>query len=75
MPGKTKISDRNSTVIPAGIRKMLDLMPGDTLLWEVREGLITIRPRKKEILDGICGLISSGGDAVSDKKRAQSGEP
>jgi len=74
MPSKTKISDGYSTVLPAKIRKMLDLVPGDTLLWEVQDGIITIHPRKKETLGGICGMISSGGDAVNDKKHAQSGE-
>jgi len=74
MPSKTKISDGYSTVLPAEIRKVLDLVPGDTLLWEVRDGVITIHPRKKETLEGICGMISSGGDAVNDKKRVQSGE-
>jgi AbrB family looped-hinge helix DNA binding protein len=74
MSSKTKISDGNSTVLPAEIRKLLDLGPGDTLLWEVRDGVITIHPRKKETLDGICGMISVGGDAVSEKKWVQSGE-
>ena len=74
MPSKTKISDGYSTVLPAEIRKGLDLVPGDMLLWEVRDGVITIHPRKKETLEGICGMISSGGDAVNDKKRVQSGE-
>lgn len=74
MTSKTKISDGNSTVLPAEIRKLLDLGPGDTLLWEVQNGVITIHPRKKETLEGICGMISAGGDAVNDKKRVQSGE-
>lgn len=74
MPSKTKISDGYSTVLPAEIRKLLDLVPGDTLLWEVQDGIITIHPRKKESLEGICGMISSGGNAVNDKKHVQSGE-
>ena len=74
MPSKTKISDGYSTVLPAEIRKMLNLAPGDILQWEIESGVITIRPRKKVTLAGICGKISSGGDAVQDKRRVQSGE-
>jgi AbrB family looped-hinge helix DNA binding protein len=74
MPSKTKISDGYSTVLPAGIRKALNLAPGDILLWEIEDGRITIRPRKMMTLEGICGMIESGGDAVKGKKRAQSGE-
>ena len=73
MSGKTKISNGYSTVLPAEIRKMLDLSPGDILQWDVEDGIITIRPRKKVTLEGICGIINSGGDAVKDKKNVQSG--
>jgi AbrB family looped-hinge helix DNA binding protein len=71
---KTKISDGYSTVLPAEIRKTLDLSPGDVLQWSVEDGLITIKPRKKMTLAGICGVISAGGDSVNDKKKIQSGE-
>jgi AbrB family looped-hinge helix DNA binding protein len=74
MVSKTKISEGYSTVLPAEIRRTLDLAPGDILQWEVEEGVITIHPRKKETLTGICGIISAGGNAVDDKKRIQSGE-
>ncbi|MFA5237929.1 MAG: AbrB/MazE/SpoVT family DNA-binding domain-containing protein [Methanoregula sp.] len=74
MLSKTKISEGYSTVLPAEIRKGLNLVPGDILQWEVNEGIITIHPRKRVTLEGICGMISSGGDAVNDKKKIQSGE-
>jgi len=74
MTSKTKISEGYSTVLPADIRKALNLMPGDILQWNVEEGIITIHPRKKATLVGICGIVSAGGDAVNDKKRIQSGE-
>jgi len=74
MVSKTKISDGYSTVLPAKIRKALNLAPGDILQWNVEDGIITIQPRKKVTLTGICGVISSGGDAVNDKKKIQSGE-
>jgi AbrB family looped-hinge helix DNA binding protein len=74
MVSKTKISEGYSTVLPAEIRKALDLTPGDILQWDVNDGIITIQPRKKVTLRGICGVISSGGDALNDKKKMQSGE-
>jgi AbrB family looped-hinge helix DNA binding protein len=74
MVSKTKISEGYSTVLPAKIRKALNLAPGDILQWDVKGGIITIQPRKKMTLTGICGVISAGGDAVLDKKKIQSGE-
>jgi AbrB family looped-hinge helix DNA binding protein len=74
MVSKTKISDGYSTVLPAEIRKALNLIPGDILQWDIKDGVITIQPRKKVTLSGICGVISKGGDAVSDKKKIQTGE-
>jgi AbrB family looped-hinge helix DNA binding protein len=74
MTSKTKISEGYSTVLPAEIRKALNLAPGDVLQWSVDNGLITIQPRKKMTLAGICGFINNGGDAVNDKKKIQSGE-
>lgn len=49
-------------------------MPGDILQWDVEEGIITIHPRKKATLAGICGIVSAGGNAVNDKKKIQLGE-
>ena len=74
MPSQTKISEGNSTVLPAEIRKALNLTPGDILQWDVEDGVIRIEPRKKVTLVGICGVISAGGDAVKEKKKVQSGE-
>lgn len=74
MTSKTKISEGYSTVLPAEIRKALNLTPGDILQWDVDDGIITIHPRKKVTLTGICGAINVGGDALKDKKKIQSGE-
>ncbi len=74
MPSQTKISEGNSTVLPAEIRKALNLTPGDILQWDVEDGVIRIQPRKKVTLAGICGVINAGGNAVNDKKKIQSGE-
>ena len=74
MVSQTKISEGYSTILPAEIRKALNLTPGDILIWDINDGTISIKPRKKVTLSGICGVISSGGDAVQDKKKIQSGE-
>lgn len=74
MPSKTKLSEGYSTVLPAEIRKALNLVPGDILQWEIEKGIIMVKPRKKETLREITGMISCGGDAVTAKKNVQSGE-
>jgi AbrB family looped-hinge helix DNA binding protein len=74
VPSKTKLSEGYSTVIPAEIRKALNLVPGDILQWEIEKGIIIVKPRKKETLREITGMISCGGDAVTAKKNVQSGE-
>ena len=74
MPSKTKLSEGYSTVLPAEIRKALNLVPGDILQWEIEKGIIIVKPRKKETLEEITGMISCGGDAVTAKKNVQSGE-
>jgi AbrB family looped-hinge helix DNA binding protein len=74
MTSQTKISEGYSTVLPAEIRKTLDLTPGDILQWDVDDGIITIQPRKKVTLTGICGVVNVGGDALKDKKKIQSGK-
>jgi len=74
MPSKTKLSEGYSTVLPAEIRKALELAPGDILLWEIEGNSIRIQPRKKATLDSITGIASCGGDALHDKKKAQTGE-
>lgn len=74
MPSKTKLSEGYSTVLPAEIRKALNLVPGDILQWEIEKGIIMVKPRKKETLKEITGMISCGGDAVTAKKSVQSGE-
>ena len=74
MVSQTKISEGYSSILPAEIRKALNLTPGDILLWDINDGAICIQPRKTVTLSEICGIISSGGDAVADKKKIQLGE-
>ena len=44
-----KLSQRGQIVIPAGVRKELDLSSGSELALEVREGKIILFPREKII--------------------------
>ena len=57
MPSKMKISEGYSTVLPAEIRKSLNLVPGDILQWDIKEGVITIHPRKRVTLEDISGRL------------------
>ena len=74
MTSQTKISEGYSTVLPAEIRKKLNLSPGDILQWDCEKNSIIIKPRKRVTLTDICGSISIGGDAVEEKRNIQSGE-
>ena len=71
---ETKISSGHSTIVPAEIRRSLDINPGDILIWTLEDHEITIKPRKKMQFKDIVGLIEEGGDSVSAKKRIQRGE-
>jgi AbrB family looped-hinge helix DNA binding protein len=71
---KTKISKGFQTVVPKEIREKLGLKPGDSLLWEVKDDVVVVKPGKKKTLEDITGAISVGGDAVASKKKAQRGE-
>lgn len=71
---KTKISKGFQTVVPKDIRKKLGIEPGDSLLWEDKNGNIVVRPKKRTTIEDITGMISVGGDAVVSKKKAQRGE-
>jgi AbrB family looped-hinge helix DNA binding protein len=71
---KTKISKGFQTVVPGEIRKKLGLEPGDSLEWQEKDGIVTVKPRKRRTLKDITGIISVGGDAVASKRKAQRGE-
>lgn len=70
---ETKVSSGYSTIVPADIRKSLGINPGDILEWILDDNEIVVKPRKKMQLGDIVGLIKEGGDALSAKKRIQSG--
>ena len=70
---ETKVSSDYSTIVPVDIRKSFDINPGDILEWILDGNRIVVKPRKKMQFDDIIGLIEEGGNALSAKKRIQSG--
>lgn len=43
-----KMSDGGRVVIPAEIRRQLALKDGDTILWEVKDGIATLTTRQAQ---------------------------
>ncbi|MCZ7403291.1 MAG: AbrB/MazE/SpoVT family DNA-binding domain-containing protein [Candidatus Methanoperedens sp.] len=70
---ETVISKGYQTVVPAKIRKVHNLMPGDVLEWIESEKGIIVQPRRKRTLKDIIGIAQAGGDAVESKKQVQKG--
>ena len=70
---ETKVSSDYSTIVPTDIRKMLDINPSDILEWILDDNKLVVKSRKKMQFDDIVGLIEEGGNALSSKKRIQSG--
>lgn len=72
---KTKISQGYQTVIPAEIRKKLNIGPGDVVEWkEGSEGII-VEFNKEVSFEDVYGMIKGiKTDAVQLKKKAQKGE-
>jgi bifunctional DNA-binding transcriptional regulator/antitoxin component of YhaV-PrlF toxin-antitoxin module len=73
MLSETVISKGYQTVVPAKIRKVHNLMPGDVLEWSDSENGIIVQPRKKRTLKDIIGIAQAVGDAVESKKQVQKG--
>jgi bifunctional DNA-binding transcriptional regulator/antitoxin component of YhaV-PrlF toxin-antitoxin module len=59
--------------VPKAIRRVVKLGVGDTLIWQVKEGKITLSLRRVKSLQNISSLISRGGNAVDSKKKIQEG--
>lgn len=70
---ETKISKQYSTVVPASIRKTMDIEPGDILVWELEGRDLKVMPRKKVELNAIIGILDKGGNALEAKKKIQRG--
>jgi len=74
MLSETRVSSGHLTVVPKAVRRSLGVKKGDILEWSVEGTRILIEIRRRVGWQDITGLISKGGDAVRDKKRAQRGE-
>ena len=72
---KTKISQGYQVVVPAKIRKNLNLKPGDEITWRSTENGIIIEPLKDVTFEDIYGLLDDDEklNAVQIKKRIQEG--
>jgi AbrB family looped-hinge helix DNA binding protein len=51
-----KINSKHQIVVPAGIRKELELRAGDCLRAHVRDGVIVLMPQRGSALDQLQGL-------------------
>jgi bifunctional DNA-binding transcriptional regulator/antitoxin component of YhaV-PrlF toxin-antitoxin module len=68
---ESRVSKGYLTVVPKGIRQAAAIGEGDVLEWEVDEGRVLVRKRKRRTVSDITGMISHGGDAVQSKREAQ----
>lgn len=53
---KVKISSKHQIAVPSAIRKELDLVAGDYLLAQVRDGVIVLVPRRGDAVEQLRGL-------------------
>ncbi|RLG59688.1 MAG: AbrB/MazE/SpoVT family DNA-binding domain-containing protein [Candidatus Hydrothermarchaeota archaeon] len=70
---ETKISKGFQVVVPSIIRNKFGIKEGDSLIWELHDDIIIIRPKKKKTIESIVGIVSVEADAVELKKKAQRG--
>jgi AbrB family looped-hinge helix DNA binding protein len=56
----TKISNGNQTVVPAKIRKLFNLVPGDRLIWNIENDKVIVEFKKKVTAKDIAGIITGG---------------
>jgi AbrB family looped-hinge helix DNA binding protein len=71
---KTKISKSFQTVVPREIRTMLSLRPGDSLLWEERDGAVVVRPMEQSLEESASKVLVEV-DSEESKKKARRKEP
>lgn len=53
----SRVTSQNQTSIPASIRRRFRIVPGTELVWEERDGLLVVRP-KRFTLDEIRAYCS-----------------
>jgi len=71
---ETKISKGYQVVVPSIIRNKFRIKEGDSLVWEILDNKIIVKPKKKKTIENIVGIVSVKADAVELKKKAQRDE-
>lgn len=46
--GETTVTEGFAASIPASVRHELDIEPGDRLVWELRQGQLRVRVKKRD---------------------------
>ena len=60
------VSVRGQTVIPRGIRRLLNITPGSHLSWEVSGQVIIVHPVSDDPVTDSMGTLTGRGVALSD---------
>ena len=63
---QTRVSVKGQTVIPRGIRRLLNISPGSSLRWEVRGQVILVYPISQDPLAASLGVLASLGLSLPD---------
>jgi bifunctional DNA-binding transcriptional regulator/antitoxin component of YhaV-PrlF toxin-antitoxin module len=76
VPIETRVTDANQTQVPAVIRELHHVGPGDVVVWEVLpSGDVRVRFRPRRRLRDLVGIAPNlPYDSVTAKKKAQRGE-
>lgn len=62
----TRVSAKGQTVIPRGIRRLLDIGPGSRLRWEVQGQVILVHPVSQDPLGASIGMLEGLGLGLPD---------
>lgn len=63
---QTRVSVKGQTVIPRGIRRLLNISAGSRLRWEVRGEVILVYPLSQDPLGASIGVLAGHGLDVPD---------
>lgn len=68
---ESKITSKNQTTVPKGIRERLGLAPGDVLDWRIDGDAVRVRPAALAFLRRRGTLAVGPGSTVRDTRRAR----
>ncbi len=57
MRAVSRVTSQNQTSVPAAVRRRFRIVPGTELVWEEREELLVVRP-KRHTLDDVRALCA-----------------